>query len=47
LSSDEGIALTEKVIDFMGKNAHPKERLGMLIDRVGWEEFLDAIGLTP
>jgi dissimilatory sulfite reductase (desulfoviridin) alpha/beta subunit len=47
LSLDEAIALTEKVIDYMERNAHPKERLGMLIDRMGWEEFLNAIGLTP
>jgi len=46
-SSDEAIALTERVIDYMERNARPKERLGMLIDRVGWEEFLNAIGLTP
>jgi dissimilatory sulfite reductase (desulfoviridin) alpha/beta subunit len=47
LSSDEAIALTERVIDYMEKNARPKERLGLLIDRVGWKEFLNAIGLTP
>jgi len=35
------------VIDYMERNALPKERLGMLIDRMGWEEFLNAIGLTP
>jgi dissimilatory sulfite reductase (desulfoviridin) alpha/beta subunit len=31
----------------MERNALPKERLGKLIDRMGWEEFLIAIGLTP
>ena len=47
LSQDEAVALTERVIDYMERNALPKERLGLLIDRVGWEEFLNAIGLTP
>ncbi|VVB72239.1 Assimilatory ferredoxin-dependent nitrite reductase [uncultured archaeon] len=47
LSSDEAVALTERVIEYMERNARPKERLGMLIDRVGWDVFLDAIGLTP
>jgi dissimilatory sulfite reductase (desulfoviridin) alpha/beta subunit len=32
LSLDEAIALTERVIDYMERNALPKERLGMLID---------------
>jgi dissimilatory sulfite reductase (desulfoviridin) alpha/beta subunit len=47
LSLDEAIALTGRVIDYMERNALPKERLGMLIDRIGWEEFLNAIGITP
>ena len=47
LSEDEAVALTERVLDCMEKNARPKERLGMLIDRVGWEAFLNAIGLPP
>jgi len=46
LSQDEAIALTERVIEYMERNALPKERLGKLIDRMGWEEFLIAIGLT-
>lgn len=46
LSLDEAVALTERVVDYMERNALPKERLGMLIDRVGWDEFLKAIGLA-
>jgi dissimilatory sulfite reductase (desulfoviridin) alpha/beta subunit len=46
LSEDEAIELTGKVLDYTEKNARQKERLGMLIDRVGWETFLDAIGLA-
>ncbi len=46
LSEAEAIELTGKVLDYMEKNARPKERLGMLIDRVGWETFLEAIGLA-
>jgi dissimilatory sulfite reductase (desulfoviridin) alpha/beta subunit len=47
LSLNEAVALTERVIDYMEQNARPKERLGMLIDRVGRDEFLKAIGLEP
>lgn len=47
LSEEEAVALTGRVLDYMEKNALPKERLGMLINRLGWVEFLNAIGLTP
>lgn len=43
LSLNEAISLTERVIGYMEQNARPKERLGVLIDRVGREEFLKAI----
>jgi dissimilatory sulfite reductase (desulfoviridin) alpha/beta subunit len=46
LSPEDAVAMTEKVIDFMDKNAKPGERLGNLIDRVGIEELLKAIGLS-
>jgi dissimilatory sulfite reductase (desulfoviridin) alpha/beta subunit len=43
LSLNEAVALSERVIGYMEQNARPKERLGILIDRVGIEEFLKAI----
>jgi dissimilatory sulfite reductase (desulfoviridin) alpha/beta subunit len=45
LSLSEAVDLTGRVIDYMEQNAEPKERLGKLIDRVGMDEFLKAIGL--
>jgi dissimilatory sulfite reductase (desulfoviridin) alpha/beta subunit len=46
LSPEEAVAMTEKVIDYMERNAKPGERLGKLIDRVGMSELLKAIGLS-
>jgi dissimilatory sulfite reductase (desulfoviridin) alpha/beta subunit len=46
LSPEEAVTVTEKVIDYMEHNAMPGERLGNLIDRVGMDEFLKAIGLS-
>ena len=47
LTPEEAVAMTEKIIDYMEKNAKPGERLGKLIDRVGMDEVLKAIGLQP
>lgn len=46
LSPEEAVAMTEKIIDYMGRNAQPGERLGKLIDRVGMDEILKVIGLS-
>jgi dissimilatory sulfite reductase (desulfoviridin) alpha/beta subunit len=46
LSPEEAVAVTEKVIDYMERNAKSGERLGNMIDRVGMEELLRAIGLS-
>jgi anaerobic sulfite reductase subunit C len=46
LSPGEAVAVAEKVIDYMERNAEPGERLGNLIDRVGMEALLKAIGLS-
>lgn len=46
MSTDEAVAMTEKVIDYMERNAKPGERLGKLIDRVGIDEILKALGLS-
>lgn len=46
LTPEEAVLMTEKVIDYMERNARPGERLGKLIDRVGIEEILRAIGLS-
>lgn len=46
LSPEEAVAMTEKVIDYIERNAKPGERLGKLIDRVGMDEIPKAIGLS-
>ena len=46
LSPEEAVAATEKVVDYMNRNAKPGERLGKLIDRVGIWEVLKASGLS-
>lgn len=46
MSPDEAVAMTEKVIDYMERNAKQGERLGKLIDRVGMDEMLKALGLS-
>ncbi len=46
LSPEEAVAVTDRVIDYMERNAKPGERLGKLIDRVGMDEIIKAIGLS-
>lgn len=46
LSTEEAVAITEKIIDYLQQNAKQGERLGKLIERVGMTEFLKAIGLS-
>ncbi len=43
LSTEEALALAEKVIDFYAKNAKKADRMGRLIERVGMEEFMRAV----
>lgn len=42
----EVLTLIEKVVDFYRKNAKPRQRLALLIEEVGKEAFLEAIGLA-
>jgi NAD(P)H-nitrite reductase large subunit len=39
LSIDQCKALAEKILTYYQKNGQPKERLGALIDRIGFEKF--------
>lgn len=43
-TEDEVLSLIEKVVDFFRKNAAPRQRLALLIEEMGKEKFLDAIG---
>ena len=45
LSEEEIIELVENVVDYYRQNAKPHERLGRLIDRLGQEPLLKAVGL--
>ncbi len=43
-SEDEALDLIERVVEFYKNNAKPKQRLALLIEEIGREEFLTAIG---
>jgi dissimilatory sulfite reductase (desulfoviridin) alpha/beta subunit len=43
LDADQVLALVGVIVDFFKANANRGERLGALINRVGWEEFRKAI----
>ena len=39
LSDDEAKALVAKVMDYYCTNANPRERLGKMLERIGFEKF--------
>ena len=43
LDGDQVLALVGGIVDFFKANANSGERLGALINRVGWEEFRKAV----
>ena len=43
LSTEEALEIAEKIIKYFEANAKKQDRLGRLIDRVGFEEFKKAI----
>lgn len=43
LDGDQVLALVGVIVDFFKANANSGERLGTLINRVGWEEFRSAV----
>lgn len=43
LDGDQVLALVGVIVDFFKANANSGERLGALINRVGWEEFRSAV----
>ncbi|PIQ85447.1 MAG: hypothetical protein COV73_05770 [Candidatus Omnitrophica bacterium CG11_big_fil_rev_8_21_14_0_20_43_6] len=45
-SEDEALLIIEKVVSFFKANAKPKQRLALLIDEVGKEEFLKEVRLN-
>ncbi|MDP2941830.1 MAG: hypothetical protein Q8N85_06250 [Candidatus Omnitrophota bacterium] len=45
-TEDEVLALIEKVVRYFKSRAKPRQRLALLIEEVGKQEFLSAIGLT-
>ncbi len=47
-SADEVLAIVDRIVQFFAKNAQHRDRLGRLIDRAGWEPFVEAVlGKTP
>ncbi|MFC1479960.1 hypothetical protein ACFL5Y_00735 [Candidatus Omnitrophota bacterium] len=43
-TEDEVLSLIEKIVAFYKKNAKPRQRLAVLIEEIGKENFLKAIG---
>jgi dissimilatory sulfite reductase (desulfoviridin) alpha/beta subunit len=43
LDGDRVLALVVVIVDFFKSNAKSGERLGALINRVGWEEFEKSV----
>ena len=43
LEGDQVLALVSAIVDFYKSKARSGERLGALINRVGWEEFKGAV----
>ena len=42
-SADEVLEIVERIVAFFADNSKHRERLGRLIDRVGWEVFQEAV----
>lgn len=42
-TADEVLEVVEQIVAFFAENCEHKERLGRLIDRVGWETFQEAV----
>jgi NAD(P)H-nitrite reductase large subunit len=45
LSTEDALALIDKVVDYFRENAKPKERIGKTIDRLGLQHLEKALGL--
>ena len=43
LTEDQVFELFSRCLDFYGKNAKPRERMPRLIERIGIEEFKEAV----
>ena len=44
-SQDEALSIIKRVVNFFSVNAKPKQRLALLIEEIGREEFLREVGL--
>lgn len=43
-TEDEVLDIIERVVDFFKKNAKSRQRLALLIEEIGRNKFLEAIG---
>jgi NAD(P)H-nitrite reductase large subunit len=43
LSTEDALALVDRIMDYYGANAKPRERLGRMIERIGLDEFQRAV----
>ena len=47
LSTEEALEMAERVVSYFETNAKKTQRMGRLIEKVGWEEFCRAVGVDP
>ncbi|MCF7908089.1 MAG: hypothetical protein K9L86_04375 [Candidatus Omnitrophica bacterium] len=45
-TEDEVLSLIEKVVNFFKDNAKPRQRLALLIEEIGRDNFLDKLGVS-
>jgi NAD(P)H-nitrite reductase large subunit len=43
LTAEQALALTDTIIEYYKSHANPKQRLGSMIDKLGFETFKAAI----
>jgi len=45
-SEEEVLSIIGRVVEFFNQHAKPKQRLALLIEELGRENFLKQVGLT-
>ncbi len=43
LSDEDALALVDRVVEYFNANARPRQRLGAMLEKVGMDEFLQAV----
>jgi dissimilatory sulfite reductase (desulfoviridin) alpha/beta subunit len=43
LSTDEAVALVDRIVEYYKANGKPHQRLGSMIEKMGFDEFESAV----